>query len=146
MKHCTIRTSAAALPFALTCLGILFLPELPLVDMPNHLGRAFVISRLPQDAVLDGYYRYQFVFTPYILGDLILAWMLKLMPTFAAARIWSVILFLGLPLAWIDYLRARGSSVQAGNPVFLALLFYLSLNYFYLSGYNNFCLGVLLCI
>src|SRR5690349_672519 len=135
MKHCTTRTSAAILPFALTCLGIFLLPELPLVDMPNHLARAFIISRLPQDEVLAGYYRYQFTFSPYILGDLVLAWMLQFTPVFAAARVWSAAMFLGLPLSWFVYLRARGSSVNTSSPVFLALLFYVSLNYFYLSGF-----------
>ncbi len=146
MRPPTVLLAVAVIIPALVIAAAMCVPPLaPLVDMPNHLARAYIIHHLGENPALAAFYEYHFVFCPYVLGDLALAGLLNFFSPFHAARIWALFLFFSFPAAWLFYLHARRSAVVLSNPVYLALLLYLSLNYFFLGGYNSYCLSVSFC-
>lgn len=120
---------------------------LPLQDYPNHLARAFVMADLifHQGAQFGQQFQYDFLFTPYVLGDLLLTTLVQLTGVAAAGAIWVTFVFLSLPCALFLYLRARDSSAE----VTLLLLFislYFSSDTFFALGFLEFRLSVALVL
>ncbi|MCB0358278.1 MAG: hypothetical protein KDD44_01530 [Bdellovibrionales bacterium] len=115
--------------------------ELPYLDLPNHLARAAVIRSLVFEGGSSPYFRFEFQFTPYIFGDLLLASLIHVMGVVPAALTWITTTFLSLPLALSTYARARRLDPSILPLVFFAGI-YLGTNWFVLSAYANFCLGV----
>jgi hypothetical protein len=119
------------------------LRTLPFLDFPNHLTRCYVISKLLSDPIshFHQFFSFNFSFTPYILGDLLLSSLILCTSLDFAAVLWPVVCFLSLPAALTFYLRQLG--FERGQ-ITLAQLFslYLSSNWFFLSGFFNYQLSV----
>jgi hypothetical protein len=119
------------------------LSGLPYQDIPNHLARAIVIG----DLVFDGGRRFgeQFVFTwaavPYVLGDLLLLPLVRILPADVAGRAWVILEWLSLPLGVLALARAwrwpKSSTVLA-----LAFSLYLATDVFFTMGFANFRMGL----
>jgi hypothetical protein len=116
---------------------------LPFLDFPNHLARCSVISKLVSEPAshFHQFFSFSFAFTPYFLGDLLLASLILCTSVQFAAVVWPVVCFLSLPLALTFYLRQLRVEREQ---IILAQLFslYLSSNWFFLMGFFNFQLGV----
>ena len=119
------------------------LRTLPFLDFPNHLTRCYVISKLLSDPIphFQKFFSFNFTFTPYILGDLLLSSLVLFTSLDFAAVLWPVVCFLSLPVALTFYLRELRFEREQ---ITLAQLFslYLSSNWFFLSGFFNYQLGV----
>ena len=67
----------------------------PLViqDYPNHLARALIMEDLlfHHGAVFGSDYQYHFLFTPYVLGDLLLAGLVAMVGLTAAGILWAIL-------------------------------------------------------
>ena len=119
------------------------LRTLPFLDFPNHLTRCYVISKLLSDPIshFHQFFSFNFSFTPYILGDLLLSSLVHCTSLDFAAVLWPAVCFLSLPAALTFYLRQL--RFEKGQ-ITLAQLFslYLSSNWFFLSGFFNYQLSV----
>jgi len=119
------------------------LGALPFLDYPNHLARCYVISKLLSEPTshLHQFFSFDFSFTPYILGDVLLSSLILCTSLNFAAVLWPVVCFLSLPLALTFYLRQIRFEREEMT---LAQLFtlYLSSNWFFLMGFFNYQLGI----
>jgi hypothetical protein len=117
----------------------------PLViqDYPNHLARALIMDDLlfHHGAAFGSDYQYHFLFTPYVLGDLILAGLVAVVGLGAAAILWAILTFLSLPLSLLAYLRARQTSPDV-TVLLLLISLYLSTDTFFIMGFTEFRLSV----
>jgi hypothetical protein len=59
----------------------------PLLDYPNHLGRAFVLASLPQDAVLTWFYAPHWSVIPNLAFDLVAPPLIQILPVHVAGRL-----------------------------------------------------------
>ena len=125
----------------------LALSSLPWLDMPNHAARAQVIA----DLLFDGGARFGADFSlrigwePYLLGDLSLAALTRLMPTDLAARSLMALAFVAQPAAAVFYMRMRGAGALACTLAALAALF-LATDWTFTLGFVNYrlCLPLVL--
>lgn len=131
-----LATAALALPFAVV-------QEPPLLDYPNHLARAFVLAHLaPQhDAVSQTFaqaYRADWRPYPYILMDLAIVGLQRVLPVEVAGKLMLSAAMVALPLATAWFLwQANRRSIH------LALLACaLSYNVLYFWGFNAYQLSV----
>jgi hypothetical protein len=119
----------------------------PLViqDYPNHLARALIMEDLlfHHGAVFGSDYQYHFLFTPYVLGDLILAGLVAVVGLSTAGIVWAILTFLSLPLSLLAYLRARQTSPEV-TVLMLLVSLYLSTDTFFIMGFTEFRLSVAL--
>lgn len=116
-------------------------PYLPYQDLSNHTVRSSLIAQLAQDPSAVKSFSFEFHFQPYILGDLIYAGLLQLIGLEHAPMLWVTICFLSFPLGLVLYFKTRrGTSQQL--PVVILFLTYLSTNWFFLSSYANYCIGI----
>ncbi len=116
---------------------------LPLQDLPGHLARAVAMDDLifHGGARFGGVFHYHFLFTPYLLGDLILTSAVGLLGLVAGSAFWSVFVFLALPCAVLFYLRVRG--IAPDRRAFIVLLcLYLATDWFFVVGFMSFRLAV----
>lgn len=127
--------------------AFLWFSPLLLVDYPNHLARAIVMS----DLMFHGgeqfgtVFSYRFLVAPYLLADLLLAAMVNVLGVTTAAAIWIVLVFLSLPFALIAYLRATQTPLNA-SLLMLLISLYLSTDTFFVFGFLSFRLGIALVI
>jgi len=117
----------------------------PLViqDYPNHLARALIMEDLlfHHGAVFGSDYQYHFLFTPYVLGDLMLAGLVAIFGLNAAGILWAILTFLSLPLSLLAYLRARQTSADV-TVLMLLISLYLSTDTFFVMGFTEFRLSI----
>jgi len=117
----------------------------PLViqDYPNHLARALILDDLifHRGAQFGSDYQYHFLFTPYVLGDLILAALTAVVGVTVASGLWVVLTFLSLPLSLLAWLRARQTSPDV-MLLMLLISLYLSTDTFFIMGFTEFRLSV----
>ncbi|MCB0344765.1 MAG: hypothetical protein KDD66_06600 [Bdellovibrionales bacterium] len=117
----------------------LSLPVSPLLDLPNHIVRCWAIKEQ-----LIGHqvgFVFDFMFIPYICGDLLLAAVLSIMSWQAAEMLWTVVCYLAMPLGVWAYLKSRNADAGTSKLIMLFAA-YASANWFFLSGFANFCLGI----
>ncbi|MBS0419053.1 MAG: hypothetical protein JSR66_15175 [Proteobacteria bacterium] len=117
----------------------------PLViqDYPNHLARGLIMADLifHHGAEFGSTYRYHFLFTPYVLGDLILAVLVAVAGVSVAGAAWVMVTFLSLPLSLYAYLRARQTSADV-TLLMLLISLYLSTDTFFVMGFTEFKLSM----
>ena len=136
-------TAMSLLPLLLISLIVWSCDSLPFLDLPNHLTRAYIIGHHGEpEFARDFYYEPRFV--PYILGDLMLAQLLRLLPPSIAGRVWMISLYLAFAVAVWSLARARGS--RASGPTLFLVISYLGTNYFYVSGFHSFLLSIVLVL
>lgn len=129
----------------LTCLlyAILFwqLQGLPFQDLPNHLSRSFLIGQLLFQSSAPSYFHFEWMFCPYLLGDLVLAFLLQWTPLEVAGKIWILACLFFPVVSLYVYLRAKAVD-SIGRSIVLLCSLYLFTNWFWLSAYTNYCLGI----
>ncbi|MBZ5535589.1 MAG: hypothetical protein LAO31_06505 [Acidobacteriia bacterium] len=127
--------------------GLLLLPIWlvefpPLLDYPNHLAQAFVLTHLDDPNFhFSEFYGQEWHFYPYLAMNGFLIAMQHVIPLEWAGRIFLCICLLAMPLCVWFFLR---QSNPGNEPLSLWALL-LSYNVFFLYGYLNFYLGVALC-
>lgn len=137
-----------ALAAALLCLyaaAIWSLPALPLLDLPNHIARCFIIGRLSSDPVFAAWFSFEPAFTPYILGDLLLSSLISAVGAETAGRIWALVPLVGFVAGASFYARAAKLS-PAGVRLIELLSLYLATNWFFLSAFSHFVIGFALSL
>lgn len=117
------------------------LPGIPFQDLPNHVTRAYIIGELLSSAQFSELFSLNLRPTPYILGDLLLALITRFTVLERAAATWVAISFLLFPVSLGAYLKTRNMLGKKAQIVVL-LSIYLATNWFFLTGYLNFCLAV----
>ena len=122
---------------------IAWFSPLVLQDYPNHLARALVMEDLVfhHGVEFGSTYQYHFLFTPYVLGDLILATLVAVVGVSAAGALWVILTFLSLPLSLYAWLRARRTSPEV-TMLMLLISLYLSTDTFFIMGFTEFRLSV----
>lgn len=141
----TLRTARGVLLLAvLMYLGVIaWFTPLVIQDYPNHLARALIMEDLifHHGAQFGATYQYHFLFTPYVLGDLMLAALAAVLGISVAGSVWVILTFLSLPLSLLAYLRAR----ETPSDVTVLMLFislYSSTDTFFIMGFTEFRLSV----
>lgn len=142
----TARGLFALVVLAYITVFIWFSP-LTLQDYPNHLARGYVMADLlfRHGAQFGQTYRFHFLLTPYLSGDLLLAALVYVTGANAASAIWAIVTFLSLPAAVYAYLRVTRVSTE----VMLLMLFisvYLSTDTFFVKGFLEFRLSISLTL
>jgi hypothetical protein len=145
----TERTARGLLALVVLAYIAVFLrfPPLDVQDYPNHLARALVMEDLifRHGAEFGQSYQFHFLFTPYVLGDLLLAGLIQLAGFKAAASIWVILTFLSLPASLFMYLRARQTSAEV-TVLMLFISLYLSTDTFFVLGFLEFRLSIALVL
>jgi hypothetical protein len=119
------------------------LDGLPFEDMPNHLTRAVIVA----DLLFHGGQRFghaftfEWAFTPYILGDIVLAPLVESFGPYAAGRLWMILTAASLPLSVAVYLRLAGHSAYS-IAIASILALYLGTDWFFLNGFASFRLAI----
>ena len=94
----TLRTARSVLLLAvLMYVGVIaWFTPLVIQDYPNHLARARIMEDLifHHGAQFGSTYQYHFLFTPYVLGDLILATLTAFLGISVAGGLWAILTFL----------------------------------------------------
>jgi len=123
----------------------LTLSSAPFLDLPNHLARSTVIAKLLTNPTswLHGFFEFSPQFVPYIFGDLALSALTVYFSEEDATRIWILLSFWGVPLSLLAYGRAKG---LGGRTLlfFFPLTIYLASDWFFMSGFFNYRLGMAL--
>ena len=125
---------------ALYALFFCTLTSLPFLDLPNHATRAFFIGELLQQPQRLLNFEFHPHFMPYILGDLVFAGILRVLPFYPGTLLWFVTLLVAVPLSIQFYLRTRHENGETVL-IFLLVTPFFATTYFYLSGYINFAFG-----
>lgn len=117
----------------------LSLPAAPLLDLPNHLVRSWAIGE--QLAGRPSPFIFEFMFMPYVLGDLLLASALSFFSWHTVETLWMVACYISMPIGVWFYCRSLRLEAGIADT---ALVFsaYASANWFFLSGFANFCLSI----
>jgi len=142
MTHGTARS--ILLLAVLSYIGVIaWFSPLVIQDYPNHLARALIMADLmfQHGAEFGATYQYHFLFTPYVLGDLILAALVAVVGVSVAGALWAILTFLSLPLSLLVYLRARQTSPDV-TVLMLLISLYLSTDTFFVMGFTEFKLSV----
>ncbi len=140
MKFCGLLTVSLGLCYLLLWFSF---SSYPFLDLPNHLSRAYIISELL--TAVDSPFQKMFYLEPswstYILGDILLTPLVLLFGMKAASALWISLSFFLLPISLFYYLKERNLSREL---LFCGVLFvfYLSSNWFFLSGFFNYSIGV----
>lgn len=126
---------------------LLRLDGLPYQDVPNHVARAVITS----DLLFDGGRRFGDRFTfqpmlaPYILHDLGLAALVRVLGPYLAGCAWMVLSLLSLPAAVAAFLRIRG---YTRHTIVLAcvLCLYLGTDFTFVTGFTSYRLALALTL
>ncbi|MFO1024978.1 MAG: hypothetical protein U1E70_07345 [Acetobacteraceae bacterium] len=108
----------------------------PLLDYPNHLGRLFVLARLPDDPVLARFYAAQWAIIPNLALDLIGPSLIRVLPVHDAGRLLigaAVLLPVLGCVAYSATLGGRWWSLAVGLAAY---------NRTVLEGFLNFNIGI----
>jgi hypothetical protein len=119
------------------------LDGLPFADTPNHLARAVVLADLWFHAGqrFGQAFAAELGFTPYLLGDLVLAPLVEALGPSAAGRLWMSGIAASLPLSLAVYMRVAGYSAY-GIAIACVLALYLATDWFFLVGFGSFRLAI----
>ena len=142
MTHGTARN--ILLLAVLSYIGVIaWFSPLVIQDYPNHLARGLIMEDLifHHGAEFGSTYQYHFLFTPYVLGDLILAALVAVIGLSGAGAVWAIFTFLSLPLSLYAWLRARQTSADV-TLLMLFISLYLSTDTFFVMGFTEFKLSV----
>jgi hypothetical protein len=146
----TTPASSVSVPalFRLTCVLILAAMLLapiwivafpPLLDYPNHLARAFVLSHLHDSHFsFPLFYRADWGAYPYLGMDASLAVLARLFPIETAGRVYLSLCVLALPVAAWFFLREAQPDAEAASLWSLLIAY----NVFFLEGFLNFDLSL----
>lgn len=124
------------------CWLIFFSPFL-FHDSVNHLTRGHIIAELftRPDTPYSQFFRFEFVFAPYILGDVILAAIYYVFPFVIGGKIWLLLCCLLTPLAMFWYARVLG--LQRLSQVIVVFVgCYLGTDWFFMAGFLNYRLAI----
>lgn len=123
------------------CALYLSLDALAFLDLPNHTTRAYIIAH--DSPHFASNFRFRVEMMPYIIGDLLYAGILKVLPMQTGALVWMCLIFLSLPLSLVVYARSLKRPPQ--QQLILALVsIYWASSWHFLSAYTNYCLSVAL--
>ncbi|MFY7928995.1 MAG: hypothetical protein ACOVS5_08985 [Oligoflexus sp.] len=118
---------------------IIGLKHQPILDLPNHTARQFIMSSLLFDASspFQNWFRVEWVPKPYIFNDLLAVSLLQLASPTLVANLMLYLAFILLPLSVTVYLRAID---QPWPKILLCLpfLFYLATNRYLTIGFTHF--------
>jgi len=139
LSHWAIRATLVAILAAMLLLPVWIVAFPPLLDYPNHLARAFVLSHLNDPHFpFRQFYRSDWGAYPYLGMDASLAVLARLFPIETAGRVYLSLCVLALPAAaWFFLRQARADSEAAS---FWSLL--IAYNVFFLEGFLNFDLSI----
>jgi hypothetical protein len=128
---------AAVVGLCLVLLAPLLIVDVPpMGDYPNHLARAFVLSALPDDAVLAKFYAPNWSIIPNLAIDLLAPSMMHVLPVHVVGRLIIAVSLLLPVLGTIAYNTAFGGRWW---PLCVGLIAY---NSCLLYGFLNFSLGL----
>ncbi len=137
------------LKFFLAAIGVaytgffLLLANAPFLDTPSHLARAVIMKSLWFDAnsPFQGVFSAKKFFMPYILPDLELIVLLRVLGTDLAYPVWSALTMLAVALAVWFYARQL---LAASWAVAAAILcsWYFATNYLFILGFVSFEWGL----
>ncbi len=116
-------------------------PSLPFQDLPNHITRSAVILGLITEGSFQEFFSFTPQFKPYILGDIVLAYLLKFLTLERAGMFWVSIAFLSPLIGIFVYARVRKFNDTATAFV-LIVCTYLASHWYFLTGYASYCIGV----
>ena len=135
---------ALAIAYVVT---LCLLTPLPLQDYPAHLENAIALDDLifHGGARFGGMFSYQFLFVPYVLGDLGFAASVEVLGAQAGSAFWMSFVFLSLPLAILFFMRVAGIAADRRALIFILSL-YLATDWFFLMGFLSFRLGLAVTI
>jgi len=144
-KSTYLTTLRQLLSYTIVILYILFLlstNELLFQDYPNHLARAYIISDLVFDKgkLFGNLYKFKLILSPYILGDFLLATLIKLFGHVIASKIFVIGAVLSIPISIALYQIARNEY----NPLAWLISLYLNMSWFLFVGFLNFLYGIAL--
>lgn len=124
------------------CLLMFFSPFL-FHDSVNHLTRAYIIAELltQPDPPFAQLFRFEFVFAPYILGDVILAAIYCVLPFVFGGKIWLLLCCLLTPLAMLWYARVLGLKPHS-QVIVVFVGCYLGTDWFFMAGFLNYRLAI----
>jgi hypothetical protein len=115
---------------------------MPFQDLPNHIARSYVMGELLWGTDFQQYFHIgTMFFDPYALGDLFLALLVRLFSPSTAGMIWVTLSFLSLPVGLWFYLQVR-DDLNRPRGIVLLLSLYLATNWFFLSGFLNYSIGL----
>src|ERR1700733_12934185 len=135
----SIRLAAVLIVAVMLLLPIWTAAFPPLLDYPNHLARAFVLSHLRDPSFSFGqFYRSDWGPYPYLGMDALLAVLARLFPIETAGRFYLSLCVLAFPAAAWFFLRQAQPKSGAG---FLWSLL-IAYNVFFLEGFLNFDLSI----
>jgi hypothetical protein len=117
----------------------LSLSNAPFRDLPNHLARGHIIADLlfNQGSLFGDRFSLDLEFTPYLVADLMLAGLDRLVGIEWTSRIWIATAVAALPWSVWFLLGVQGCSYRARLTGSL-LAFYLATNWFFVSGFLNY--------
>lgn len=120
---------------------------MPLQDYPNHLARAVALSDLlfGHGARFAAQFTVQLAPVPYVLGDLLLAVLVRVFGVAGGAAAFTTVVLLSLPAAlllWVRMVRLPGACA----PLLFLLALYPSTDWFFLMGFLSFRLGLALLL
>ncbi len=137
------RAFALAVVAALLLAPIWTVEHLSLVDYPDHLARAFVLAHMDDPRFsFSEFYRADWGPYPYLLSDVLLVALQKLVPVELAGRLLLSLAVLALPPAVWFFLR-QANPEESSRLAWWSLLF--SWNFFLLCGFLNMHLSLVLC-
>jgi len=117
----------------------LSLSNAPFQDLPNHLARGHIIADLlfNNGSLFADKFALDLHITPYLIADLILAALDRLVGIEWTARIWIATAVTALPWSVWFLLGVQGCSHRARLTGSL-MAFYLATNWFFVSGFLNY--------
>jgi hypothetical protein len=132
----------AALVTAYALFG-LSLSNAPFQDLPNHLARSHIIGDLlfNQGNLFGSQFALDLQLTPYLVGDLILAALDRLVGMEWSSRIWITTSLLMLPWSAWFLLGVQGCSRRARVMGGLLSL-YIATSWFFVSGFLNYEISI----
>src|SRR5579872_4470857 len=138
-SHRVVRLAAAVILAAMLVLPIWIVAFPPLLDYPNHLARAFILTHLhdPQYS-FQQYFRPDWGAYPYLGMDASMAVLARIFPIETAGRVFLSLWVLALPAAAWFFLRQAQPESEAA---FLWSLL-IAYNVFFLEGFLNFDLSI----
>lgn len=124
-------------------LVFLGLDNIPILDLPNHTVRQFIMSSLLSSEASPFADRYWVDWRPmpYLMGDLIAIAFMYFFSPHTVGIFMLILAFLAIPTGAVLYLRAIGRT-WLGILLCLPFLFYLSWNRFFFLGYTHFLLSI----
>src|SRR5450432_2278075 len=133
---------AALMVLAYSWVLLQFVPPV-LQDYPNHVARALVMDDLlfHGGGRFGATFEFKFMAAPYILNDLLLAAAIETLGVKIASGLWSLLVFLAIPVALLFYTHV--ARLRREDRIFAFLLsLYLAASTFYFRGFLAFELAV----